>query len=316
MGPLAAFASRALIVVACGAPLLAQEVDGDARAREGVERCLADWRAGKLKSADQLCDSLVKLGRAASEPLCRLLDAPAPDVPVGPIARAVGRLGSLQSVPTLGRLAGSSVDEQRLAAVDALALCGREEALPFLVKALDDGELEVVEKAESALLATSLLPARVALALSAGIVTNKEKSRPARVIGLLGSDNAHELLLGHLHALEEGRRLAALQGLGILALSEDGPVVLMLLHDTSSVALRREACLFLGRVKCGAAVRDLIDLLRGEESGVSENAHWALQQITGLGLKREVDVWEFWWNRSGRKLYGLHSERKSDLPNR
>ena len=303
-----------LFALLCAAPLRAQEGDGGARVRARVEQRLADWRAGKLAGADQLCDALVGLGRDASPHLCRLLEEPSSDFPVGPVARAVARLGSPQCLPALGHLTASPLAANRAAAIEALGILGREEALPSLAGALDDEDPDVSEKAESALLAQRLPTAHVARALSLRIEAGKDKDRAARVLGRLGGGEAHVILLGHLDSSDERQSLAALQGLRILSLQEDGPEVLLLMRTTPSAEIRKEACLYFGGVKYGPAVRDLIELLREETPGLAANAHWALKQITGLGLKQDAELWGFWWDRSGKKLYGPHPDPRSRQP--
>jgi HEAT repeat protein len=293
--------ARSALIVAVATAGLAQSGEEDARARQRVELRLAEWRAGKFENAQELTDALVGLGRLACLPLCHLLDNRPPDLPVEAVACAVARLGSPPSFPTLIRLAACAEDENRIAAVGALGLFESDQVLPHLTKALDDGALGVAERAESALLATSRPQERVALALSAAITSNSEKSRPALVLARLGGEKAHELLLWHLSSCDERRCLAALQGLRVLAIAEDGEAILELLKETQTLGIRKEACLVLGRINCKAAVRELINLLEEKDEGLAANAYWALRRITGQILKPDPEVWEFWWNRVGRK---------------
>jgi HEAT repeat protein len=312
MALISVLARVVLLVTCCATPLRAQERDRDAAAGAQIDQRLAEWRAGKLASPEQLCDALFKIGRDASAPLCRLLDAPPPELPVAPVARAVARIGSTQCTPTLTHLAASPLAVNRAAAIEALGVLARIEALPLLTAALDDGDPEVCDKAEAALLTTTLARMRVALALSQRMDVAKDKCRPALVLARMGGDEAHEILLEHLTSWVESQCVAALQGVTLLSLPEDGPAVLHVLRDTTWVSARKEASLFLGRVKCEAAVRDLIEVIHDDDPGAATNAHWALQQITGLSLKNDADLWEFWWERTGKKIYGSHDEPQPD----
>lgn len=58
----------------------------------------------------------------------------------------------------------------------------------------------------------------------------------------------------------------------------------------------RSAAIAVGRLGDSAAVPLLIDLLDSESSGVRANAHWALEQITGLRLAPSAAVWTRWYD--------------------
>ncbi|HZN42051.1 MAG TPA: HEAT repeat domain-containing protein [Planctomycetota bacterium] len=109
-----------------------------------------------------------------------------------------------------------------------------------------------------------------------------------------------DALIAQLDAADETTRLTAMKGLCLLARPEDGARVFELLKDTKSDAIKKQACLFLGRVQHRAAVRELIDLLRdAKDPGLKAGAHWSLQRITGLKLRRELELWEQWWEFTG-----------------
>jgi hypothetical protein len=112
---------------------------------------------------------------------------------------------------------------------------------------------------------------------------------------------SHEALLEQLNAADDEARIAALQGLYVLAKAEDGDRVAGLLGAANSAAVRKQACLVLGRLQDAHAARSLIDLLKEtDDDGLKSNAHWALQRITGETLKPDADVWELWWQRVGK----------------
>lgn len=64
---------------------------------------------------------------------------------------------------------------------------------------------------------------------------------------------------------------------------------------SASPELRRESALAVGRLNDGDAVADLIPMLEDDERGVRENAHWALQQLTGIGRAADPAVWQRWY---------------------
>ncbi|HLQ39075.1 MAG TPA: HEAT repeat domain-containing protein, partial [Planctomycetota bacterium] len=114
---------------------------------------------------------------------------------------------------------------------------------------------------------------------------------------------AHAALIEQLDAVADETRIAALQGLYVLARPEDGERVLSLLQVANPDAVKKQACLFLGRVQHRPAVRTLIDLLRdSEDPGLKANAFWSLQRITALKLKPDAALWELWWDRAGKEF--------------
>jgi len=54
------------------------------------------------------------------------------------------------------------------------------------------------------------------------------------------------------------------------------------------------------------AVAPLIALLASENSGLRENAHWALRQLTGLSMAPSADVWGRW--HQGEQYWCLRSK--------
>ena len=109
-----------------------------------------------------------------------------------------------------------------------------------------------------------------------------------------------EALVAQLDEADDATRLAAMKQLCMVARIEDGERVFELLKDTKSDAIKKQACLFLGRVQHRPAVRELIDLLRdAKDPGLKAGAHRSLQRITGLTLRRELEVWELWWVNAG-----------------
>ena len=73
-----------------------------------------------------------------------------------------------------------------------------------------------------------------------------EKWRLAQVLARSDSKEAHDALLGLL-AYDEESQIVSLQALRLRVRREDGSSVLNLLRRTGSTAVKKEACLFLGR---------------------------------------------------------------------
>ena len=65
----------------------------------------------------------------------------------------------------------------------------------------------------------------------------------------------------------------------------------------SDAAIRREACLTLGRMEEHEALGELINLLEDEDPGVNSAAHWALERISGMRMLPDPDRWRSWLSR-------------------
>jgi HEAT repeat protein len=261
-----------------------------------VDRLLATWKANGGANPD----ALVALGSGASPYLCQLLDARPESLPVEPIAIAVGRLGTSRSIPTLGRLLDSSSVDERLLAVEALRISRQREAVTYLVRAFDDPDESVSSRAEPAVLAASQDSFQVVSVVQQILPKSKDKVRLCRLLGRINTKEADQALLELLGSFDEDDELAALQGLWLRGNPEDGDRVTYTLSNTDSVAVRKEACIVLGKIRYKKATRALIDLLRETDVGLTMNAHWALQQITKEVLKPDYGLWDQWWQRAGK----------------
>lgn len=81
--------------------------------------------------------------------------------------------------------------------------------------------------------------------------------------------------------------------------------------SSPDVGIRREACLTVGRAEETGAVPDLIELLSDPDSGVADNAYWALGQVARKNLDPDPDRWrswyaaeEHWWQVEAGALFG------------
>jgi HEAT repeat protein len=98
---------------------------------------------------------------------------------------------------------------------------------------------------------------------------------------------------------DAGKR-AAMQGLSVRPVAEDGAEVSRYLNVRDEM-LKREACLFVGKVKYAGAVPELIQILGDEDAGASQNAYWALKEITGEKLAADRVLWQAWYEASNLK---------------
>lgn len=247
-----------------------------------------------------LARELYELGPAVAPYLCDLLKrGEIGGAATEPAALVVGKLGQLDSLSALTRLARGDDPEDRRAGLAGLGLMNRREAVPVLARAVGDPVGPVSDQAERSLLATDVPRAEVVKIISRNLELSRDRARLARILAALGGDEARDVLLDTL-ALDE---LAALQGLQRLGDPAVGEPVLDLLQRSFSSGVRKQAALCLGHLGHRPAVRDLIELLDSEDPGLAVNAHWSLQRITGQTFKRDLDVWLRWW-----ELVGQHQD--------
>src|SRR5262249_13147758 len=142
----------------------------------------------------------------------------------------------------------------------------------------------------------SIDPERLGIARLLGAL--RDSPRPdlaARVLGLLHAPEARDALLEMLAREDVTQQLAALDGLGECATDEDLGCVRPFLAASKDVALRKSACLFLGRLHDTVAIGELIEMLASKDEGLAANAHWALCEITAQRLGNDAQLWTAWW---------------------
>lgn len=122
----------------------------------------------------------------------------------------------------------------------------------------------------------------------------------AVLLGRLGTPEARRVLLSMVARWDDPAIvLDGLRGMWLGGQPEDAAAVLETLRHVD-VAVRRKACLVLGRLRARAALRPLIDLLDQPHAGLRADAHWALCRITGMKLAADPALWESWWQRGGK----------------
>lgn len=292
----------AAVVRARGVPPQPDEV------RISVEAAADAWRTNELPS-DELTVRLVSLGASAEPYVLQLFVAarraspgelPAP-LPVAPLASALGSIGGEGSLWPLVDVLRSTSQEERAAAAHALGGLGSVRGLVPLLDTLDDESILVRAAARAATLALTEEHPELAVvdALARRWVSFVRRDQLGLALGEIGSDDARAVLRSKLGWLDdEDATLAALGGLWLCGVDDDGEAVLDVLLSTRSLAVRRKSCLLLGKLGYGPAVRVLIDLLEEEHRGLVNDAHWALMRITGQPLRAASALWESWWERT------------------
>lgn len=282
----------------------APTVDGDGDVCAQVNRVIAEWHAQPERRNGELISNLVEIGAPAEEYLVVLLRRRGADELVAPIATALGRTGRRpESVDALVPLLDRPSERDRVAGVVALGDLGFPVAAPALVVALDDPDRRVRVASVSAIRALLVESPKLAIVwdLDEAIDSMEHKTQAATLLGHIGSDAARDVLRRIMHTRgDEVAVLAGLAGFWLSAEESDGQEILDVMHSSGSLAVRRKACLVLGKIAYRPATRDLIDLLHSEEKGLGSDAHWALRSITGLQLTAIPALWESWWERVGR----------------
>lgn len=270
-----------------------------------LEALISKWKltvTAKVELPEEdLSAELQDLGPETIPYLAWLLGQSPARLPPGALALALGRSGRPEALAALGDLLNSKDPDLRRKAVDGL-IQSAAAAEPYLLAALDDETLEVWQAASRS------LGDRIRKeggngcfkAVVARMVQAKVKAPYALALGQAGTPEAHRELLDLFQQGDETCRLAALQGLDLIRDPQDAEVVLKHL-SAGSPLIRKQICIFLGKVKARSAVNELIGLLKDSDVGLQTNAHWALQQITGQPLAPNPELWKSWWETTGSK---------------
>ena len=123
----------------------------------------------------------------------------------------------------------------------------------------------------------------------------------ASLLGRIATPRACELLVEMVGSHDLEQRLAGLDGFLEMEAPHDLDAVRPLLRASNETALRKKACLVVGRLHDADAVPPLIELLLEDDPGLVANAWWALQETTGQSLARDPDLWTDWWERGGKE---------------
>jgi hypothetical protein len=285
-----------------GDPLLAGPM-ADKAVQKRIESLLANCMKIGPKADEPTADRLVGCGKGTAPFLAFLLSKRNhAKLPLRAMGLAIGRRAGADAIPTLARLLASKQARARVAGVVGLDAVARRKCLEPLASVAADSDRTVRLQAAHALKSLALRYSRldVCAALMKQIGSAAYKPHLTMLMGDIGGYKAHRYLWRLMRSSRPETKLAAMEGLIRLRKPQDGPEVAKLLHERSG-QLKRRACIFLGTVRHKASVRALIDQLSSDDAGLCKNAGWALRQITRLGLRPEPQLWEDWWERTGRK---------------
>jgi hypothetical protein len=273
--------------------------------RERIDGLISGWRFTREKKTqitqEDLAKNFEEVGAEGVPYLGWLLEERPKAVPVRSISIALGRLGDAKGLTSLGRLLQSKDPENRLSAAIGLGLIEKADVEPYLMAALDDEVAEVWQAASQSLVDRMRKDRdeRLTTAVLSRLTKAKVKAPYAITLGRAGGREAHREILELLRLDDENDQKAALQGLTQLNDPEDGEAVNAFFRRATP-PLQKEACLLLGKLKYRPAVGDLIERLRQDANGLRANAHWALREITGQSLPPNPELWEAWWETTGK----------------
>jgi HEAT repeat protein len=270
--------------------------------RDRADAIVAEWMEGK-SSDRQLAREFEDLGPEVVPYLSLLLEERTKKVPAAAICAALKVIGDARAIRGLTvAVHDGQGDEDRRQAVLALIKIGTPDTENAIMGALEDPSSNVWKEAKDYIVerykkgGMDDLPNQLAKSMS----RSENKVAYAVTLGSLGDPTARKELLYLLGSADDLSKRAALQGLSLRPAAEDGAEVARYL-TTRDDMLKREACLFVGKVKYAGAVPDLIQILGEDDQGAAANAHWALKEITGEKLAADRVLWQNWFEASSLK---------------
>lgn len=276
--------------------------------RGSIERLLSTHAAADPVFRRDLEPQILALGPDGVAYACLLARTRKQGVDHPALILALGKLGGPDVLPTLLEILRSPVGfESRTAVIQALLFQDSPTAIEAVHRAVDDSSAQVRKSATEAVIKLGEKGLANEGILIEMLKAGGDKSAIANVLGKLGNEAALDALSRLLQEGEAPEKIAALQALGAFRRTDDGAYAAGLL-DHANPFLRKEASLFLGRMKYGPAVLDLIATLEDEDASVGSGALWSLRQITGETYGADTALWKTWWERAGRRLFGSPSE--------
>jgi hypothetical protein len=270
--------------------------------RDQADAIIQEWRGGKT-SDRQLARDFAGLGKDVVPYLSLLLEERTKDVPVAAISAALKDLADPRAVRGLAvALKLGEQSEDRRQALLALAAIATVETDQVILGALEDPASTVWKEAKDYLVARNKKGNFEDLTdvLIRGMARSENKVAYAITLGTLGDANSHKELVYLLGSGDDLGKRAAMQGLSVRPVPDDAAEVARYLVGRDDM-LKREACLFVGKVRYAGAVPDLIQILGEEDAGASQNAYWALKEITGEKLSADRVLWQAWYENSSLK---------------
>jgi HEAT repeat protein len=273
-----------------------------ANLRDQADAIIETWKTGK--SSDRtLAKDFLNLGSDVVPYLSLLLEERPKDVPCAAIAAALKEMGDARAIRGLSvAVKQGEGNEDRRQALLALIRIGTPETDQAILGAMEDPSSTVWKEAKDYLIEKNRKGSFDDLVdvLTRAMARSDNKVAYAMTLGGLGDPNARKELLYMLGSGDDAGKRAAMQGLSVRPVAEDGAEVSRYLNVRDEM-LKREACLFVGKVKYAGAVPELIQILGDEDAGASQNAYWALKEITGEKLAADRVLWQAWYEASNLK---------------
>jgi hypothetical protein len=279
------------------------------RVKAPIDLAILQWQKGHR----DVEEDLVLAGKQGAPYLRWLVqDSGDPQVPLEPICRAVARLEGEGALEFLAKVMEMKESKERRAGIMGLSLITQKEAIPLLVRALEDQSGSGWKAAMEALCALGKdlhLTDAVVEAIGGRMDKARYKLGLAQTLTKMGTKRGHELVRDLLrHGTDEESIMTGLTVLPEWKDPEDQDLARPLFRNPNPT-IRREAASGAMRFGDMGAVPDLIDLLGDDNAGVKSNAHAALKQLTKQPLGPDPDVWKTWWEGGGKDALTGKSEK-------
>lgn len=199
-------------------------------------------------------------------------------------AESIGRRTRSTALTVLGRV-GETAD-----VATAIAALG-EDASPELAREFSQAVATILTRSDDPLSQLATVITGCSPSVATPLVQAVGQSGRAQGMQLLGS------LLGQSRDLDA----QILTQLGVLGARQPDAVEPSMAEDvraflwSTDPGLVRTSLVTVAQMQDEEAVPDLIDLLEDDEPGVRSSAHWALREITGLGITSEPERWRTWF---------------------
>lgn len=265
--------------------------------RRQVDLLLATYGASNPDTRRPLPRRLRELGPEAVAYACALCGQSRPGIDAAELVEAVDQSEGPDVLPALLRTARGADVFAKAAAVRALARRGTPEAVDALLRSLEDPAApvwRVASEAVDSLLRKGVLEAET---LIGRMKSSADKGAFARVLARSGGVPEIEALRELLNEGTARDRVAALQALSEQRRGEEAERASELLDDEDA-EVRKNAIIYLGRIKHAASTVALIERLGDEDEGAADVALWSLRQISGQTFGPDRELWTLWLEKA------------------
>ena len=260
----------------------AADILGEIRGAQAVSALVRALKDVDPDVRYRAADALGKIGEHKAVPaLVKALEDPNNSVRES-AANALGKIGDVRAVPALLRNfkniddADKGADDVRQSADNALSKIGVE-AIPALIKALDDSDADVRYRVVCAL--GKMKDARVASVLIETLkdVDDGVRYRATEALGKIGATMAVPALIETLEDMNDSVRYCAVDSLGKIGDITAVPALIVALKDTDE-EIRRSIDNALGKIG-PAAIPELIKALQDPDVDIRYRVVYALRKI-------------------------------------